>query len=160
MASIVKNLIEFEGIADFLPQFDSQYAPIKEFNVQETAQVPDVKPDIEQIVKVKSELVITHTKVIKTPEATSIDEQKLTGWKLIVEGMLKQVVQYVADEITQPVHAMHFNVPISVYVVLPPDFEDGDCVSVDGYIEDIYAEKLDARHVFKNTTILLVVRTK
>jgi len=77
---------------------------------------------------------------------------------VIVEGELKQTVQYVADEITQPVHGTHFNVPISVYIVLPPNFDEASCVSVEGYIEDIYAEMLNKRQIFKNTTILLVAR--
>jgi len=158
MASIVKGLIEYDGIADFLPEFQENYAPIKEFNVQETLDIPAAKPDIEQIIKVKSELIITSTKVIKTPVAISLDEQKLTGWKVIVEGELKQTVQYVALEPTQSVHAAHFDVPISVYIVLPPDFKEGMCVSVEGYIEDIYAEKICRRQIFKNTTILLVAR--
>lgn len=158
MASIVKNLVEYDGVADFIPQFTEKYAPIKEFNVQETLDIPTAKPDIEQIVKVKSELVITSIKVIKTPVAISLDEQRLTGWKVIIEGELKQAVQYVADQVTQPIHAAHFDVPISVFIVLPPDYEEGTCVSIDGYIEDIYAEKIGKRQIFKNTTILLVAR--
>jgi hypothetical protein len=58
-----------------------------------------------------------------------------------MEGELKQTVQYVALESTQSVHTAHFDVPISIYIVLPPDFKEGMCVSVEGYIEDIYAEK-------------------
>lgn len=159
MASIVKNLIELDGIADFLPEFSEAYAPIKEFNVQETLDIPTAKPDIEQIIKVKSEINITSTKVIKTPVSVSIDEQRLTGWKVIVEGELKQTVQYVADEPTQSVHGAHFDIPFSIFVVLPPHYEEGNCVSVEGYIEDIYAEKIGKRQIFKNITILLVART-
>lgn len=159
MASIVKNLIELDGIADFLPEFSEKFAPIKEFNVQETLDIPVAKPDIEQIIKVKSELVITSTKVIKTPVAVSLDEQVLTGWKLIVEGELKQTVQYVADEPTQSVHGAHFDVPFSTFIVLPPDFKEESCVSVTGYIEDIYAEQIGKRKIFKNITILLVAST-
>lgn len=158
MASIVKNLIEMDGVADFLPEFTENYAPIKEFNVQETLDIPTLKPDIEQIVKVKSELIITSTRVIKTPIAISLDEQILTGWKVIAEGELKQTVQYVADEPTQSVHGAHFDVPISTFIVLPPSYKEGTCVSVEGYIEDIYAEKIDERKIFKNVTILLVAR--
>jgi len=168
MASIVKELIEYEGIADFLPEFNTKFAPIKQFNVAETLELPESKPDIEQIVKVKSELIINYTKVIKTPKAISFEEQELTGWKLIVEGELRQVIQYVADEPTQSVHGAHFNVPISTYIVLPHDFEEGQCVNVEGYIEDIYAAAMEdyymeddivekrARKIFKNITILLV----
>ncbi|WP_461204785.1 DUF3794 domain-containing protein [Clostridium sp. DL1XJH146] len=158
MGSIVKNLIEYDGLADFIPEFSENIAPIKEFNVQETLDIPSAKPDIEQIVKIKSELVITNTKVIKTPVGVSLDEQILTGWKVIVEGELRQTVQYVADETTQPVHGAHFDVPISIFIVLPPDFNEETCVNVEGYIEDIYAEMLNKRQIFKNTTILLVAR--
>jgi len=56
MARVVKNLIEYDGVADFIP-------PIKQFNVQETLDIPLAKPDIEQIIKVKSELVITVQKL-------------------------------------------------------------------------------------------------
>jgi len=118
MASIVKELIEYEGIADFLPEFNTKFAPIKQFNVAETLELPESKPDIEQIVKVKSELIINYTKVIKTPKAISFEEQELTGWKLIVEGELRQVIQYVADEPTQSVHGAHFNVPIYINRVI------------------------------------------
>jgi len=168
MANIVKGLIEYEGIADFLPQFTEKFAPIKQFNVAETLELPISKPDIEQLIKVKSELVINYTKVIKTPKATSFEEQELTGWKLIVEGELRQVIQYVAEEPTQSVHGAHFNVPISTYIVLPPDFEEDKCVTVEGYIEDIYAATMQdyymeddvvskrTRKIFKNITILLV----
>ncbi|MCM8709594.1 DUF3794 domain-containing protein [Clostridium sp. SYSU_GA19001] len=158
MASIVKNLIELDGISDFLPQFSEKFAPIKEFNVQETLDIPAEKPDIEQLVKVKSELIITSTKVIKTPAAISLSEQVLTGWKVIIEGELKQTVQYVADKPAQSVHGAHFDVPFSNFVVLPPDFEEGQCVNMEGYIEDIYAEKIGKRQIFKNITILLVAR--
>lgn len=156
MANIVRKLIEYDGLADQLPEFIDPIAAIKEFNVQETLNIPEVKPDVEQIIKVKSELVIISTKVIKTPKAKSLEEQNLTGWKLIVEGELKQVVQYVADEPTQSVHGVHFNVPFSTFIVLPPDFDQSSCINVDGYIEDIYVEPLGKRKIFKNTTILLV----
>jgi len=158
LVNFVRNLIEYEGIADQLPQFNEPLRAIKEFNVQETLVIPAAKPDIEQIVKVKSELVILSTKVIRTPVTQSMEKQNLTGWKLIVEGELKQVIQYVADEPTQSVHGVHFDVPFSTFIVLPPDFDESSCVTVDGYIEDIYAEQMGKRKIFKNITILLVSR--
>lgn len=158
MASIVKKLVEYEGVSNILPYFDTTIAAFKQFNVQEKLDIPAAKPDIEQLVKVKSELIITVTKAIKTPKGTSLEEQKLTGWKAVVEGELKQTVQYVADEPTQPVHAAHFDVPFSIFIVLPPDYSEDKCFTVDGYIEDIYAEQVGKREIFKNTTILLVAR--
>lgn len=156
MASITRNLIEYQGITSPLPSFTASITPFKQFNIQETFEIPVAKPDIEQIVTVKAELTITKTKVIKTPLAESLERQKLTGWKLVVEGNIKQVIQYVAEEPTQSVHAAHVTIPFSTFVILPPDFVEGSIIDIKGYIEDIFAEKLDCRRIFKNITILLV----
>lgn len=158
MASTARKLIEYQGIVRPLPAFTQPLTPFKQFNLQETLEVPEAKPDIEQIVTVKAEIIITKTKVIKTPMATSHERQNLTGWKQVVEGQVKQIVQYVADEPTQSVHAAHYTVPFSTFVILPPDYEEGTAIDTKAYIEDIYAEKLDERRIFKNITILLVAR--
>lgn len=159
LASIVRNLVVYEWTAHPLPQFSETLAAIKEFNVQETLTLPEAKPDIEQLVKVKTELVILSTKVIRTPIAESLERQNLTGWKLVVEGELKQVIRYVADEPTQGVHGVHFDVPFSTFIVLPPDFDETKCTNIEGYIEDVYASQIGKRRIFKNITILLVCCT-
>ncbi|WP_053956593.1 DUF3794 domain-containing protein [Inediibacterium massiliense] len=154
--NIVKNLIEYEGISDYIPNFSSEIGAFQQLNVQESLDIPLQKPDIEQLLKIKSELSITSVKVIQTSIGVSLEEQTLTGWKAIVEGELRQTVQYVADEPTQSVHAAHFNVPFSSFIILPADFEDTMSVSVKGYIEDIFAKQIGKRKIFKNVTILLV----
>jgi len=158
LVSILKDFIQYEGTAQQLPQFTEPLAAIKELSVQEVLDIPPAKPDIELILKVKSEPVILSTKVIRTPIGQSLEKQTLTGWKLIIEGELRQVIQYVADERCQSIHGFHSNVPFSTFIVLPPDFEENQCVTVEGYIEDIYAELIGTRKVFKNITLLLVAR--
>lgn len=152
MASFVSNLIEYSGIADVLPTAPHAF---KQFNVQENVCLPIAKPDIEQLTKIMAEVVITSTRVIKTPVATSLEGQILTGFKLIVEGEVRQKVEYVADEPTQSVHAAHFNIPFSTFIVLPATYVQGTPLVVTGYIEDIYAKQIDKRCIFKNITILL-----
>ena len=156
MATILKGLVEYEWTTPPLPQFTEPLAALKEFTVQETLDIPQAKPDIEQIVKVKTDLVIFSTKVIKTPIGQSLEKQTLTGWKVVIEGELKQVIRYVANEPEQSVHGVHFNVPFSAFIVLPPDFEESQCITVEGYIEDVYAEQMGTRKIFKNVTLLLV----
>lgn len=152
MASIVSDLIEYAGLADSLPENPTAF---KQFAVQENLELPCAKPDIEQIIRVMAEVKITHTKVIKTPVASSAEGQILTGFKLIVEGELLQKIEYVADEPTQSVHAAHFSVPFSTFIVLPPTFMIGTKVRVIPYIEDIYAKQMGKRNIFKNVIILL-----
>lgn len=154
MASIVKGLIEYSGIADIFPTNTKCF---KQLTVQENLVIPSVKPDVEQIVRVIAEVVITSTRVVKTPKSISDEGQILTGWKLIVEGELVQKVEYVADEPTQSVHAAHFKVPFSTYVVLPEKFNDCCTINVVPYIEDIYVQQIDKRTLFKNVVLFLDV---
>lgn len=155
MASQVIGLVEISGLADNLPLNPLHF---KQLSVQETLTIPAEKPDAEQIVTVSAEVVITGTTVIRTPVGTSQEGQILTGYKLVVEGKVCQQIEYVADEPTQSVHAAHFVIPFSTYIVLPADFVPGTPVTVTGYIEDIFVELLCKRTIFKNVTILLDAR--
>jgi hypothetical protein len=152
MASTVKNLIEISGLADSFPTNPMTF---KQFTVQETLELPEAKPDIEQIVKVVAQVIITSTRVIRTPLAESLEGQRLSGVKLIIEGEVVQKIEYVADVCTQSVHAAHFNVPFSTFIVLPTGFGIGTPLIVTPYIEDIYVDLIDKRTIFKNVTIFL-----
>lgn len=152
MAVIVKNLIVYDGISDFKPENSNVF---KQLDVEGNFCLPDAKPDIEQIVKVISEIKIKSTKVIKTPKGTSLEGQILTGWKLVIEGSIAQKIQYVADEPTQTVHAAHNNIPFSTYMVLPANFVMGTPVIVQGYIEDVFAMQNGKRCIFNNIAMLL-----
>lgn len=154
MASIVKNLIEYAGIAD-ISQLPDEMLAFKQLTVQEHLTLPTAKPDIEQLVRVMAEISITSTKIIETPKGKSKEGQILTGRKIIIEGMIHQKIEYVADEPTQSVHGAHFNVPFSTFIVLPEDFEDGTVVTIIPYIEDIHAQQIGKRKIFKNVTFLL-----
>ncbi|HSQ87536.1 DUF3794 domain-containing protein [Romboutsia sp.] len=166
MASIVKNLIEYVGIADYCDMpanigTCAEPGTFKQLTIQENLKIPAAKPDIEQIVKVMAEVSITSTKIIETPGknyhngVSSLEGQNLTGWKLIVEGFINQKIEYVADEPTQSVHAAHFKIPFSTFIVLPYGFTKDNVVTVLPYIEDIYAKQMDKRNIFKNITMLL-----
>ena len=154
MQSIVKNLIEYVGIVDYA-DLPTSMDSFKQLTVQENLTIPDAKPDIEQIIRVMVEAKITSTKIIETPIGKSLEGQILTGRKIIIEGILNQKIEYVADEPTQAVHAAHFKVPFSTFIVLPEDFEDGTFVTIIPYIEDIFGEEMDERNIFKNVTFLL-----
>lgn len=154
MGSIVKGLIDYSGIA-IKSDFPINPTSFKQFTVQEDLEIPSAKPDIEQIVRVIAQVVITNTRVIVTPVSTSYEGQILTGRKLIVEGELVQKIEYVADEPAQSVHAAHFTVPFSTYIVLDSSYTDGDIVTVVPYIEDIYVQQIDKRKLFKNVALFL-----
>jgi len=127
----------------------------KQLSVDEILTIPSVKPDIEEILEVIADVEITYTNVIKTPIVISYEGQELTGWKLIVEGVLRQKVVYIADEPTQSVHAAEFDVPFSTFLVLSKDFKICKSIKVQGIIEDVFVKLVDKRTIFKNVTLMI-----
>ena len=157
MASVISNLIEMHGIADMFPVCSKAF---KQFQVQETLCIPPQKPDMEQILSVHARIEITKTTVIETSCGISFEGQVLTGKKLVIEGKLHQKIEYVADEPLQSVHAAHFVIPFSSFIVLGEHYNCNSDYEVAGYIEDIYIRQVGKRKMFKNVMIFLHAVTR
>lgn len=94
----------------------------KQVVVRGTIDVPDAKPDVEQIVT--------------TEETASIKDINLLPDKAVVQGLLTVQVVYVAFEKDQPVHHMHGQIPFTTFIDLPGASPDMD-VEVDVLVEDV-----------------------
>lgn len=130
----------------------------KQINIDEYLSIPEVKPDIEEINSINAEIEIKNCHVIETPKKVSIEGQILTGYKLIIHGILKQVIQYTALEPEQSVHSAHYDVPFSNFIILPKNYNLGCKLDVSGDIEDIYYNVIDSRCFFKSVSLLLKVK--
>lgn len=164
MASVARNLVEGIGVATSFPS-DPKY--FTQVSIPETLCIPNPKPDMEQLLSVAVDPVVEAVKLIDTPVALSNEGQNLSGCKLIIELKLREKVKYVADEPTQTVHAAHYeNVLKSIFVVVPCEVNDipvrnlleRNRVIVTPYIEDIYAEMVDKRTIFKNIIVFVDVK--
>ena len=129
----------------------------KQISLDEYLEIPTQKPDMEQLNEIKGTVNILNCHVIQTTKATSKEGQILSGYKLVVHGVLKQVVQYTAVD-TQAIHSAHYDVPFSTFIVLPPDYLVGSKIEVEGVIEDIYYNMIDGRTFFKNATVLVLAK--
>lgn len=164
MNKIVKNLVEGIGIATTFPSDPKYFTQVA---IPETLCIPMPKPDMEQLLSVAVDPVIESVKLVDTPVAISNEGQNLSGCKLVIELRLREKVKYVADEPTQTVHAAHFeNVLKSIFIVVPCEVEgvamkkllEKKKVVVTPYVEDIFAEMIDKRTIFKNITVFVNVR--
>lgn len=138
-----------------------------EISIPELLTVPCEKPPIENINKVLASIKIISKRVIQTPTSQRTGSEneegtKLTGYKLVVEGILEQKVVYTADVPQQSVHSVHFEVPFSVFIVLTPLSNPADTLNtkycVDACIEDIYVKAFNTKDIFKNVTLFLRAR--
>lgn len=142
-----------------------------EFYLPEIVDVPELKPNIEGILEVRSCIEILSQRVIKTPlvkdttdangdpvlgtEIGNGECTNLTGRKLIIEGLLTQKVIYTAEVDEQTVHSAHFSIPFSTFIIIEPNTVLTQKFKITPYIEDIYVCKLSERSIFKNTTIFI-----
>ena len=158
--------VEGIGIADSFPALQPIDNIFSQVSIPEIVEIPEQKPDMEQLVSILETVDILSTKIVDTGIGTSEEGQILTGKKLIVEVLLKQKITYVADEPTQSVHAAHFEKPASVFVVVPEDIGGvpieelfmQDKIVIKPYVEDICGIMLDNRRVFKCTALFLNVQ--
>ena len=142
-----------------------------QFFIPEIVDIPEQKPDIEAIVSIHSCIEIISQKVIRTPVVTGYTGSdgifipgqdinnsectKLTGKKLIIEGILKQKVVYTAAVEEQSLHSACFNTPFSVFIIVDATTPLTQAFKVTSYIEDIFSCRLSERSIFKNTTIFM-----
>ena len=128
-----------------------------EISIPEVLTIPSVKPDVDQILSVNSNIKILCQKVIETPVAigANLENFNLTGKKIIIEAVLSQRITYVSKTDCQSVHAAHFNVPVSAYIMAPDTTELTDKFKIIACLEDIYACVLNDRQIFKNSTLFL-----
>lgn len=127
----------------------------KQMSVEEYLYIPEEKPDVEQINGVTGIIEIVKCSVIETGKITSQEGQKLRGYKLIVHGVLRQIVEYTACEPEQSVHSAHYDIPFSTFIVLPEGYSIGSKIEIEGLVEDIYYNEVNCRLFFTNATILV-----
>ncbi|WP_371372028.1 DUF3794 domain-containing protein [Sporomusa aerivorans] len=132
-----------------------------QISIPEIFQLPCSKPDIASVDKVFVDVQINSVKVVKTPAGKcgspviNREGLRLTGKKLVVEGVLKQKVVYTAARCDQPVHFAHFEVPFSAFIVLACDTSLSQQFCVETCVEDVFAIPFNCREIFKNVTLFI-----
>lgn len=171
MSNVVRQGVEGIGISPSFPELcQKSDAYFTEVAIPETVRIPDIKPEMEELLSVMVDAKIVSLRIINTPIGKSQEGQVLTGKKLSIELELRQKVKYIANEPTQSVHAAHFEKKVSsLWIVVPKTVcVDGKEIPIETlllqgklnvkpYIEDIYGEQLDRRTIFKNITVLINV---
>ena len=158
----ISGICPREKIENFLDNGDIRRWT--ELVVAETLCIPNPKPDIEQLVSISSIVEIISLRAINTPFRTTNPKLRppifnqegtaLTGKKLVIEGVLQQKIVYSAAQ-TRSLHAVHFDVPFSAFIVLDSKDTLTRKIKVDACIEDIFVTDITPRKIFKNVTLII-----
>ncbi|MHB1393279.1 MAG: DUF3794 domain-containing protein [Clostridia bacterium] len=159
MGTIVRDMVELFGIADSFPVYPIAFT---ELSLEECLETAESKPDINQILKVISDIRILNKRLIRTPVGKASSGLASTGYKLVVEAVLREKIIYAADEPTQAVYSAEFEKMFNTNITLPPIFYPVTSVltkliAVEPYIEDISIKLIDKRTMLKNTIIFINV---
>jgi Tol biopolymer transport system component len=152
MNSINCDTVEIVGLSAEYPVNSTTF---KQFQVQHILEVPPEKLDIKKIIRVTVSGEVLSTRIIETPQAVSNEGQRLTGYKMMVEGKLIQKIEYIADNIEESFHELKFIKPFSNYIMLEENTCYEESLNVEVHIEDVYVRELDARKIFNNVILLL-----
>jgi hypothetical protein len=162
---IGENVVEIVGLCDptqvSIGLNKCDLGQWTQLSISEVFQLPCTKPDIETVDKVFVDVQICSIKVVKTPAGecnspiVNREGLRLTGRKLVIEGVLKQKVVYTAALCDQPVHFAHFEVPFSAFIVLACNTCLSQQFRVETCVEDVFAIPFNCREIFKNVTLFL-----
>lgn len=127
----------------------------KQLIFSDTITIPVQKPDVEEILSQTAKVVITSTRLIETISQTSLENQVLTGNKIVINGYLEGMIEYIALNCIQSVHSVEFKQPFSSFVVLGGDFDPDVLFNIDEIIEEFKVEILNERELFISILVKL-----
>lgn len=153
---------------------------ISEFNywnqetIQELVSIPQTSPNIEEINSINIVAKILNVKVIKTPRSKEVlnsgniilsenlEGKIVTGRKIIIEGVLCQMIDYTTSDLYDSLRSMTIYNPFSSYIVVPKEIDiNGQIIDslsinfdVNACIEDLDMIILDCRSILKTIAIL------
>ena len=141
-----------------LETVDIALSNFRQIDKDEYLEIPKEKPDIEEIDNVIARVEILSTHLVETPIVNSIEGQVLSGYKLIVNGVINETIEYTSKNDSQAVYSAGYEMLFSDYIIMPVGFNINSRVEVEGKIENIYHKRINKREFFNNTTILLVAK--
>lgn len=138
----------------------------KEELISEILIINSDKPEIERILDILVSPEVIRYKLVNTLVGESNEGQSLSGYKLVVEVQLKEILTYVANEPTQSVYTEQYNIMKSMFVILPTtingkdtcSFVRADNLEITPYIEAVKYRMLDCRKIHNCIMIFLDVK--
>ncbi|MGL4345840.1 MAG: hypothetical protein ACRCTE_11630, partial [Cellulosilyticaceae bacterium] len=132
----------------------------KQFDLSSYFEISDQKPDLESINLISGNIHLIKHYIIKTPVATSIDEQKLTSHNLVFHGILELTAEYVSNEATHSIYSSYHTLPFSTFIVLPEDFPIHSHVHINAALQNVSFKLINNRAFFASASILAVAYIK
>lgn len=117
-------------------------------------------PDISEINGVKVDVVVDKTNVIRTCIGESNEGQFLSGYKLIVHGTIKQIIEYTTSGYSKTIHCIEHQSKFSTFIVLPREFSEGSKINIEAIVDNVYYSLANPRCIFESIELLILAKVK
>lgn len=151
---------EIEGIIEKEsgPVVDMGLMTFKQINIESYLGLPEDKVSLETLNVATADVAILNYHIVQTPKATSTEGQSLTGLNLVIRGQLNIMGEYTGLDMEQSIHSVHYSMPFSSFVVLPPNYTVGTQIDTMGVVENIYYKVVDIRTFYIDVSVLINVK--
>lgn len=152
--------IDYVGISSDLP-INIKY--FKEELFDTTIHTKMDKNEISKIISVSVNCNTSSIKLVNTKASTSNEGQTLTGKKLLIELNLNYRIKYTTNTLEKYIYVLKSSLTKIMYIVIPSKINDTlieellrkKKISIEPYVEDIYAYCRDDHTAYVRTLILL-----
>lgn len=156
MTSYLNNLTEY-NIKEGSKCVPNNVNTFKQVSYEYKFQIPCGCPEASTIEKVTGSTEVKSTHLIKTPKGTSVDGQKLTGYKAVTVGTLNAMVQYDSCNNEDGLQVANYLIPFSVPIVVPEFYSEYSNILSTVNIEYLNAELIDSKNIYISVAMLVVV---
>lgn len=159
------NCVDYVGVSPDLP-IDIKY--FKEELFDSTIHTNPNGKEINKIISVSVNCNTNSIKLVNTKSSTSNEGQTLTGKKLLIELTLNYRIKYTTNTLEKYIYVLKSSMTKIMYIVVPPKINEVKIdelirrkrVSIEPYIEDIYACCRDDHTAYVRTLLLLNANIK
>lgn len=152
--SIYRNEIEYLGIDNYIP---NDIRSFKSTDISKLCEINTLSPDVNRVLKVKVDSKIIDYRFIDTIAGSSIDGQKTTGKKAILNGRITFRIEYTSIDQEDCIYVIYDKKDFNAVISLSPNTQKSQRLIPSIFIEDVYTRKIDKRNVFFYATLIVMV---
>ena len=127
----------------------------KSLSFENVVELPDEFFGIEEVSNVFSEVISLKEYKIKSIKGVSTEEEINTGNKLMIKGLLKQIIEYTINDETLTVKCTSNEEFFNLEVMLCEEIRDERKLESKININDIFFEVIDSNHILIITDIFV-----
>lgn len=130
----------------------------KQFNVYQSVLLYNKNSSIYSVETTVPCIEVYSTKIIETMKGTSLENQQLSGKKLIIVGNINMSLilsYYKKKKVINKNNVVKIKIPFSTFIIMPKEIYDTQRINLRYLIEDVTVIKLSYNKVFVSVTMLI-----